>query len=257
MNYESPYDFEILNDLHNLFPELLYDSQLFPTDTNRVVGWMRYRMMNMFPQTYRQTRQAYDLNRAAGRRADHDDWAFITSQTNPPSTPPPRRLHERTVPTWTPSPVHSIIQNLLGAPSPAEWGGSPTTLQYRYATPSQPSTPSLNYIIPPLHVNTGLNALLQTFFDSVVVNASEEEITAASTLINGSEIAQEVICPVCQDHEQGSPPADSSWRKLNGCSHLFHRSCVDSWFARNAHCPVCRADIRVAQRPVTEGTMES
>ncbi|GKV18176.1 hypothetical protein SLEP1_g28597 [Rubroshorea leprosula] len=46
----------------------------------------------------------------------------------------------------------------------------------------------------------------------------------------------EADCAVCLDgFRQGQ------WcRKLDGCGHLFHRKCVDTWLVKIAACPVCR-----------------
>jgi hypothetical protein len=38
--------------------------------------------------------------------------------------------------------------------------------------------------------------------------------------------------------------AGHSVRRLNRCGHTFHTTCIDTWFQRNVHCPVCRHDIR-------------
>ncbi|XP_030456267.2 RING-H2 finger protein ATL56-like [Syzygium oleosum] len=47
-------------------------------------------------------------------------------------------------------------------------------------------------------------------------------------------------CAVCLDEfSQGQ------WcRKLVGCGHVFHRSCVDTWLVKVAACPVCRSQVR-------------
>ena len=32
-------------------------------------------------------------------------------------------------------------------------------------------------------------------------------------------------------------------RKINNCSHYFHQECVDTWFAENSTCPICRINL--------------
>jgi hypothetical protein len=34
---------------------------------------------------------------------------------------------------------------------------------------------------------------------------------------------------------------------MNVCHHTFHKSCIDTWFQENVHCPVCRHDIRLTE----------
>jgi len=241
MSYHQVYDYALLDDVHNLFPEFLYDNMIFPSDSNSMIGWVRYRMANLFPQTYRQQRALYLQHRAAAQRDSYDDWMFLVNR--PIATPPrPIRLREQVWPAPAPaSPWPPAIAALLASPT-AGWGGS------SYTTPSRPTNQFVT--------SANLGALLGTFFDPIPVNATPAEITAASTIIPHTEISQETICAICQDHDAASPRSSGaavsppeaavSWRKLNRCGHLFHSVCVDNWFARNAHCPVCRADIRNA-----------
>ncbi|KAL8135124.1 hypothetical protein AgCh_009959 [Apium graveolens] len=51
-------------------------------------------------------------------------------------------------------------------------------------------------------------------------------------------------CAVClESFETGE------WcRRLAGCKHVFHVSCVDSWLAKVLNCPVCRAPVRFNPR---------
>lgn len=250
MAYTEVYDYHLLDDLHNLFPELLYDNVIFPSESSNIIGWVRYRMANLFPQTYRQQRVAYEQTRAAVQRDSFDDWMFLL---NRPVATPPRQMRMR---DYGP-PQLSHLATLLASPATAStsvagWGGA-----NRYTTPVRQT----NHII---HANLG--HLLNTFFDAVPVSASTTEINAGTTILPHSEVSQETICAVCQDHDvspsgSGSPitlsrtasessvpgattTAAVSWRKLNRCGHLFHAACVDNWFAQNVHCPVCRADIR-------------
>jgi len=44
------------------------------------------------------------------------------------------------------------------------------------------------------------------------------------------------LCPVALDERV---------RKLPGCSHNFHRCCVDQWLLRSATCPTCKAPVVV------------
>ena len=47
-------------------------------------------------------------------------------------------------------------------------------------------------------------------------------------------------CVVCLDAFK-----DAQWcRKLSTCGHVFHMRCVDSWLAKVAACPICRAPVR-------------
>lgn len=45
-------------------------------------------------------------------------------------------------------------------------------------------------------------------------------------------------CAICQDS------ISSGGCRIRQCNHVYHRSCISSWFAMNVRCPVCRHDIR-------------
>jgi hypothetical protein len=77
-----------------------------------------------------------------------------------------------------------------------------------------------------------------TAFQDVVVAPTQAQIDAGSTIVNYADLPRDTSCAICQEDT-----GDSAWRRLH-CNHYFHRGCVDPWFERNTHCPVCRADIR-------------
>lgn len=65
--------------------------------------------------------------------------------------------------------------------------------------------------------------------------------------------AEDGMCPICyldlfpsQEQETRQAPADAV-AKLCACTHIFHASCLQSWFnsgnASSSTCPSCRADV--------------
>jgi hypothetical protein len=86
------------------------------------------------------------------------------------------------------------------------------------------------------------------FMEPVVVAPSAEQIAAGSVLqVALAEL--ENPCTVCQD----VIAEGDELRRLTHCNHAFHKYCIDRWYQRNVHCPVCRHDIRVieaAESPV-------
>ena len=75
------YGYPLLDNLHELFPEILYDTNLFPHDGNdsfaRMLGWLRFRMTHLYPQTFNYARQQYLIHTAPERRFSHDDWNWL------------------------------------------------------------------------------------------------------------------------------------------------------------------------------------
>lgn len=83
---------------------------------------------------------------------------------------------------------------------------------------------------------------LRSFLEqNVEVAPTEQEIARASTLELPAETLED-NCAICQDTME----AEQSLRRLNHCHHVFHKTCIDTWFRTNVHCPTCRHDIRDA-----------
>jgi hypothetical protein len=77
------------------------------------------------------------------------------------------------------------------------------------------------------------------FNDAVPVIPSETQVRNASTTFTATHPVENG-CSICQD----DIGLGDELRRLTRCRHLFHTNCIDTWFARNVHCPVCRFDIR-------------
>jgi len=58
--------------------------------------------------------------------------------------------------------------------------------------------------------------------------------------------ATEEECPICLNAIR---PGDQV-RELSGCSHCFHRSCIDLWLVRRADCPLCKGKVAAAEPEV-------
>lgn len=75
--------------------------------------------------------------------------------------------------------------------------------------------------------------------EPVVVRPSQTQIDLATTLRSATH-NEDRNCSVCQEvYTDGQ-----AIRTINYCRHRFHKSCIDTWFLRNVHCPDCRYDIR-------------
>jgi hypothetical protein len=87
-----------------------------------------------------------------------------------------------------------------------------------------------------------------SFYNPVTVRPTAHQIEAATdlTMATGYEYTgddqHDGLCSICQDtYIDGQ-----AIRIISHCNHRFHKSCIDSWFDQNVHCPVCRYDIREA-----------
>lgn len=235
-NQEQTYENPLLEGLHQLFPEILYDSTLFPhNDTNSMLGWMRYRVMHFYPQTFRRYRQIYQERDQTNTRNDFEDWNFLQNRLIRQQQPATRWVYRNDFIT---PPRNSII---------------PEPLIY---TPPRPvrtwedSVNLLNFALGP-----SMDNWLATFLESTVpVRPTTAQIDAASEILQHDAIAEGTMCTICQENVPSPREQPAVWRRLRGCSHVFHKACIDRWFSRNVHCPVCRADIREQRAPGSDST---
>lgn len=51
-------------------------------------------------------------------------------------------------------------------------------------------------------------------------------------------------CSICSDND---PFTYKSWVKL-GCSHYFHRHCIDLWIHERSTCPLCIENVYESRR---------
>ena len=85
-------------------------------------------------------------------------------------------------------------------------------------------------------------ALPQSFMDNVLVVPSAQQI-AYEVQDHTSQSQQN--CSICQDS------IVSGGAILRTCQHVYHRSCIQTWFGASVRCPVCRRDIREGQASQT------
>ena len=277
--YETLYGVGLLDDIHNYFPAILYDSSRFRTTQDL----LHYIQMSV--------RHRFDLF-SFGQRA------YINNHLPPPDSPPrretvtPTNVEPATPPQQVTTDLSGNVQARQPPPAPSR------RTRRRSESPPTSFAQSLDTIMNQLHTNlespqvetvvnfneedigfqapellhlvnllSGLAPSRTTrttsilppslfgggstqriilrnndLFTDVVVNATQEQIDAATsrTFPTG-----ETPCSICQDNIATNQMA----RQLNHCHHMFHISCIDEWFSRDVHCPVCRHDIRDINAP--------
>lgn len=262
--YETVYGVHLLDDLHNYFPAILYDRARFG-DVQSLLGYVHSQMDSLFNIYARGTalyRQTHPVPRPPSARPPPRAMTPLTTPPpapHPPITPPPR-MH--TTRTRVQTPPEVFREPLYYHPSALE--------ERELVTETIDLTPLLSTVAPPLPgLGVGLGGLgaglpradtmnvvqsLLSLFNSplregawgdlspVVVRPTQEQIDAATNLRQASPDDETTQCSVCQEEYVDG----QAIRVLNHCNHEFHRNCIDPWFERNVHCPVCRHDIREA-----------
>jgi len=232
--YETIYGFSFLDEIHNFFPELLYDDTLFGAESMR---WMRHRISVLFPQAYVRQRNLYNIYSARARLRSYVQWQLDTAQR--PSTPV--QVHDPFVMLNTPP----LPRAPPAPPRPVDISGAATQPRARAQIPTILTSLLWEIREPGAQDVPGDTILdmLNFAFQDVVVAPTLEQINAASRLRNNHEVPLETNCSICQEHTN----SDSVWREL-GCGHMYHRACIDTWLSSHSRCPICRRDIRSLER---------
>jgi hypothetical protein len=215
-NYTSIFRVGILDDLHNYFPDLLYNSDRFRS----VQDVLRYIQQGARTNPFEQGLREY--NRSRDNRDNRDnqliqpiqipiiDASGVSISQQIPETP----VRQRTAGTGEP-------------PAPSRRRPVMYWADNRY---------DINNIDTSLLTNLFTMALNPTYTDVSVVPTNGQ--VDAATTIAISRVAEQ--CAICQD----SIEPTQSIRRINRCQHVFHRPCIDTWFESGVTCPICRIDIR-------------
>lgn len=266
--YETLYGVQLLDDLHNYFPALLYDTARFQ-NVRDVLGYLTTNARNRFdlfsygqrnyhqsalpaqsvnrsvsppvlsrPATANGSAGARDLSGVQQRQAHAArSYADVLGRNN---------TNNSILNSFITQPGSSVLNSLFHQP------GHPMTASvevYEDLTFDNPAM-SLMSLLNALGPSTLGNRMRAPNMEDVVVSATEEEIEAASTRAFPDN---QTTCSICQDDID----VNEMCRKLNHCGHTFHIRCIDTWFSRNVHCPICRHDIREVDESVSAAASSS
>ena len=236
--YEHTYGIQLVDDLHNLFPEVLYDDRLFASSL--LVPFVQRRVSTLFPQEYTQKRTHYRLFQQERRRTD-----LVHDEMNMPPPPPPASVQPPPA-IRTPHVVRSGRSTTVRVPLATSIGAIGDVFDFGLGSGLGGGLGgSLESLLGGISGLVGVNGVFRQNTDNlspVPVVPTAQEVREA-TLVTSIEPARETVCAVCQDH---TPPQDASadWRIIRHCNHRFHKDCIDRWFEQKTFCPVCRYDIR-------------
>ena len=102
-----------------------------------------------------------------------------------------------------------------------------------YNNTTTTTTPVLN--------NLAAQLLNPTFWDTVVVYPTQQEINEATSRVTLAELPPGTInCPITMEQFT----SNSEILRINHCGHVFTKDSILRWFRNHVSCPVCRYDIR-------------
>lgn len=94
----------------------------------------------------------------------------------------------------------------------------------------------------PLYINFPIN-IPQNFMEPIPILPTEADM--AREIVPYQQTESQVSCAICQE------VVSNNGSFLRGCEHVYHSSCIRTWFGVNTRCPVCRRDIREGQESQT------
>lgn len=250
-NYEHVYSVGLLDDLHNFFPAVLYDSRRFST-VNDITSYIQSQMNEHF-NTFDRARRAYERHHGfttipmgtTGQRIIVTPAPPIRP-TQPVPAPRPQVAVGMTTETIDLTPLFTT--NLrrqttgagLGARVP---GGDLEEVTAEFGIPTM-----LGGATGGGGILEQLTNLLTRAAEPVVVAPTTQQIERATTIRVPYSTEESSFCTICQ--EPLEPETEVlPLREITHCTHVFHQSCIDRWFQRNVRCPVCRFDIRDHESP--------
>jgi hypothetical protein len=209
------YSIQFLNDLHNHFPEVLYN-----------------------PGRFRSVQDLLDYIRSV---ADMNPYTRGLNQYNS------RHTHTHTRST----PLRPTVRRPVEPVTPPLPPVAPSVTATRINLPQSGINNILSSMLSGafgdlLEIPLSGGGALQTFLEQpVVVRPTNEQIESASSRYVNT-VNLEEVCTICQDNIETSQEV----RNLTHCNHTFHINCIDTWFQNNVRCPTCRHDIRENTPPL-------
>lgn len=264
-----PYESQLLNELHDIMPEGLYDSDMF---NSPLLRFFQQRVGHMFP-AYHRERGIYLRDQAESRRHAFRSTR-LSRMPNPvmTSTPPTQptvtqTLDSSTFPdTFLRTLLLSIVAENAARPESVSPPSGPAVASADTAETAEEEEEEAPPPLPRTHRNvhrlvrterSGITVTIPggttTWWDPVSIRPSIGVYNRNTVLVDASGVPAGTVCTICQsspgDDLSGATILDTVWRKLRGCQHSFHKRCADRWFENHIQCPNCRADIRIGTQP--------
>lgn len=220
----------LLNEIHTTFPALLYETERFNT------------LPSVFEYVQTQIRNRYDVFSAWQRY-----YSTATGTAGPRQETVNTRNRERNRRRRQNRARNRIARNNVNENNQNVVAQNLNDPAYIIPNFSQNQTTALldifEQLLPANNIVYNLTLPRTTtttrFSDPVLVTPTAEQVEAGSTLRTSLGLV-DLSCAVCQQ----AVTEGEIIRRLLHCNHQYHKDCIDTWFQRNVHCPVCRHDIR-------------
>lgn len=230
--YVTIYGVGLLDDLHNYFPELLYNSERFAS-VQQVLQYIISNVHNRF--------DLYGYGRSLYSRTPTETPAYsftegIRGHTPPQAQPPATFTGQQAAATVIADPLYSWIP--IGRTNNIDENVDASVRLLTSLFTGFPIMEDLRFVNR-VASNVAAGRISGEFMEPVVIRPTQEELARATSLETLTTNASN-MCSICQEEMVTGEEV----RTIQACTHGFHRRCIDTWFTRNVRCPVCRHDIR-------------
>jgi hypothetical protein len=233
---QNIYSVQLLNDLHNWFPDILYQPHRFQ-NVQDILTYIRF-VANQNPYLRGQAiynSQMYHGSYSTDYSAFSAQRASSSSSSSSSSSGPfrpigpigPRRSSLYTVPDSSASNVS--VSNISVSNVSAPDVSIPESLLSNFIQQLIAGTDGTEFSLFSVDIAP----------ENVVIAPTAQQI-ANATVLTTAIVDHDDNCAICQDELV----RDQELRTIQHCSHIFHKTCIDTWFQRNVRCPTCRFDIR-------------
>jgi hypothetical protein len=250
---DNRYGVPLLDQIHNYFPDLLYNNRRFTT-VQSLMDYINNQMSHHF-NTYNRMYNEY-WSRYTPAQLVNTGTTIIDQLFN--YTEHPRNAHQQPVyvrsdplPRVSTYMDDNILLNMLNnvSNSLARPITPPRTVQPATSPPPIPVrlgarsflADELNNLFPELaQLIPGSNLFMRaqpisryTVESDGIPQNRIGELTRISTTP-----ASDASCPICYNGYSGEDICI-----INVCNHGFHRNCIQRWFENHHTCPMCRHDL--------------
>jgi hypothetical protein len=273
-DYEEYYGIQLLDDLHNYFPDILYRQERFISvfDLLNYIRTVMDDRFNIFSSASRRYNTSLASSESTESRPRHTNqpttptfipWNNLYVQTDTQASQPSRDSYLSQPRQQTPPPPPRAAASQQQAQQEQQQQqqqprstATATSILAQLLNPSMSNTDILSNLLNSAgaRIETYISEIPITiptnFLEPVVVAPTRQEIAQATRTYTTNRTLDN-NCSVCQDRIG----ANSDVRKIDACQHVFHKRCVDRWFRQSVVCPVCRHDIREL-RPLDDSSSD-
>lgn len=236
MSYTIP----ILNDLHELYPDILYHPSRFQSGEDIINYVVERGVHHPYEQEYAQ----YQSLRA---QQEHHEEQPAPPRVEPPRVEPPRVEPPRVEQPQEPA-ARQVVRNtrLSARELQEDWErqvyGAVVWRPWHdpnYIAPlSVPDTQSSVVRLLTSLVNDGIMSGQRS---SNPLRPTADQLRRSTTVRTLTEHVED-LCYICHD----GMLTGQSVRTIRHCNHMFHQLCIDTWFSSRPTCPACRHDVRTS-----------